>query len=62
MEEGTEQLSEAEDFKETAFSRSSRAGIHISSQRLGQHVQYIHRLKLDKIPAQRRGSGHKIHT
>lgn len=62
MEEGTEPLSEADDFKKTAFSRASRADIHMISQRLGQHVQDIHRLKLDKIPAQMRGSGHKIHT
>lgn len=48
------------DAKETASSRHDETNTLRISQRLGQHVQDLYRLKADKIPALKRGSGHEV--
>lgn len=45
--------------KATSFSRPKRADAHMTSQKLWPHSQELQELKPDKIPARRRGSGHK---
>ena len=49
-----------DDPKKTASSRHNWADIHMSLQRLLQHMQDLHRLKPDKISALRRSPGHKV--
>lgn len=34
----------------------------MNSQKLLQHAQDINKFMLDKIPAQRKGNGHKLHS
>jgi hypothetical protein len=46
--------------KETVSSRLNRTETHMSSQRLWQHAQDLHRFKPDEIPELRRGSRHGV--
>jgi hypothetical protein len=48
------------DFKETVSASYNRTGAHMNSQRLWQHAQDLHRVKPDRVPEQRGGSGHEI--
>lgn len=42
------------------FSRYNDADPHINSQRILQYTQDLYHVKPDKVPAWRRGSGHKV--
>lgn len=48
-----------DDLKETVFSKHIRTNACMNSQGLCHHAQDLYKLKLDKMPAWKRGAGHK---
>lgn len=49
-----------DDFIEIMVFRHNRANVYVSSWKLWQQVEELHRLKTDEIPAERKEGGHKI--
>lgn len=62
VEEEVERLlrTKVNDSKETVSCRHNRADAHMNSQTLWKCLQYLHRLKTDKILAQKMSTGHEV--